>query len=120
MSGIEKRLALNPQFYSRIGFVHEFRTLPEGGDVVYLVAKYGSSPTELRSAGFGSVIKDHLNLRIVDEIQANALMSKSKTIMEYRLKKDPKGQLQALVAQNDEMAMSGPRARGSADESFQL
>jgi ABC-type sugar transport system substrate-binding protein len=89
--------------------------LPQGGNVVYLVVKYGSSATELRKAGFESVIEDHPNLRIVDELQANALMSKGKTIMENLLKKYPKGQLQALVAQNDEMALGASSAIQAAD-----
>ena len=89
--------------------------LPEGGNVVYLVVKYGSSVTELRGAGFESVIKDHPNLRIVDELQANAVASKSKTIMENLLKQYPKGQLQALVAQNDEMAIGASSAIQAAD-----
>jgi ABC-type sugar transport system substrate-binding protein len=89
--------------------------LPEGGNVVYLVVKYGSSATELRKAGFESVMKDHPNLRIVSEFQANALMSNSKTIMENLLKKYPKGQLQALVAQNDEMAIGASSAIQAAD-----
>jgi ABC-type sugar transport system substrate-binding protein len=89
--------------------------LPEGGNVVYLVVKYGSSATELRKAGFESVTKDHPNLRIVNEFQANALMSKSKTIMENLLKKYQKGQLQALVAQNDEMAIGASSAIQAAD-----
>jgi hypothetical protein len=43
MPGIEKRIAGFPQFYSRIGFVHEFRTLEE------------KEITELLNQGWGPV-----------------------------------------------------------------
>jgi ABC-type sugar transport system substrate-binding protein len=84
--------------------------LPEGGNVIYLVVHYGGASTERRKAGFESVIKDHPNLRIVTELQGYASRAKGKTIMENLLQKYGKGQLQAVVAQNDEMAIGASSA----------
>jgi ABC-type sugar transport system substrate-binding protein len=84
--------------------------LPEGGNVVYLVGEYGGASTERRKAGFESVLKDHPNLKIVTELQGRGSGAKAKTIMEHLLQKYGKGQLQALVAQNDEMAMGASSA----------
>ena len=89
--------------------------LPAGGNVVYLAIEYGRSATELRKAGFESVIKDHPNLEIVAELQGYASRVKGKTIMETLLEKYGKGQLQALVAENDEMAIGASSAIQAAD-----
>jgi ABC-type sugar transport system substrate-binding protein len=89
--------------------------LPAGGNVVYLAIEYGRSATELRKAGFESVIKDHPNLEIVTELQGYASRVKAKTIMETLLEKYGKGQLQALVAENDEMAIGAASAIQAAD-----
>ena len=89
--------------------------LPEGGNVVYLVIEYGLSATARRKAGFESVIKDHPNLTIVTEIQGLSSRAKGKTIMEKLLHKYSKGQLQALVAQNDEVAIGASSAIQAAD-----
>jgi inositol transport system substrate-binding protein len=89
--------------------------LPEGGNVVYLAIEYGRSATELRKAGFESVIKDHPNLEIVTELQGYASRVKGKTIMETLLQKYGRGQLQALVAENDEMAIGASSAIQAAD-----
>jgi inositol transport system substrate-binding protein len=88
--------------------------LPEGGNVVYLAIEYGRSATELRKAGFESVIQDHPNLAIVTELQGYASRVKG-TITENLLQKYGRGQLQALVAHNDEMAIGASSAIQAAD-----
>jgi ABC-type sugar transport system substrate-binding protein len=84
--------------------------LPDGGNVVYLVGEYGGASTERRKAGFNSVTKEHSNLKIVTELQAHGSRAEGKTIMENLLQKYPKGQIQAVVAQNDEMALGASSA----------
>jgi ABC-type sugar transport system substrate-binding protein len=84
--------------------------LPEGGNVVYLVGEYGGGSTERRKAGFESVLKDHPNLKIVSELQGHGSGAKGKTIMKNLLQKFGKEQLQAVVAQNDEMAIGASSA----------
>jgi ABC-type sugar transport system substrate-binding protein len=85
-------------------------TLPAGGNVIYLVGQYGGASTERRKTGFESVLKDHPNLRIVTELQGYGSRERAKTVIERILQKFSKGELQALVAQNDEMAIGASTA----------
>jgi ABC-type sugar transport system substrate-binding protein len=89
--------------------------LPEGGNVIYLVGQYGGASTERRKAGFESVLKGHPNLKVVTELQGHGSRAEGKNIMENLLQKYGKGQLQAVVAQNDEMALGASSAVQAAD-----
>jgi ABC-type sugar transport system substrate-binding protein len=89
--------------------------LPAGGNVIYLVLEYGMSATARRKAGFESVLKDYPNLRVVAELQGHSSRTNGKAAMESLLRKYGKGQVQALVAQNDEMAIGASLAIQAAD-----
>jgi ABC-type sugar transport system substrate-binding protein len=61
------------------------------------------------------VIKGHPNLKVVTELQEHGSRAEAKTITENLLQKYPKGQIQALVAQNDEAALGASSAIQAAD-----
>lgn len=86
------------------------KQLPKGGNVVYLVNTYGASSTERRKLGFNQVLQGHGNIKIVSEQQGHGSRAEGKTLMENFLTKYKAGQLQAVVAQTDEMALGAASA----------
>ncbi len=88
--------------------------LPQGGAVIYLVGQYGGASTERRKAGFDAVVRTRPGLKIVTELQAHGSRAEAKTITENLLQRYRKGSIQALVAQNDEMAIGASSAIAAA------
>jgi ABC-type sugar transport system substrate-binding protein len=93
------------------------KQLPEGGNVVYLVGQYGGASTERRKAGFDKAIASSPNLKIVTETEAKGSRAEAKRVMEDLLQRYPKGELQAVVAQSDEMALGASSAIAEAGRS---
>jgi ABC-type sugar transport system substrate-binding protein len=78
--------------------------LPDGGKIIYLVGVYGAPWTENRKAGFFEVLND--NFEIATETEAKGSRADGKTVMEDLLRRySTPGEIVALVAQNDEMAI---------------
>ena len=88
--------------------------LAEGGKVIYLVGQYGGAGTERRKAGFESVIGSEAGIEVVTELEAHGSRAEAKTIMEDLLQKYPAGEVQAVVAQSDEMAIGAASAIAEA------
>lgn len=90
-----------------------------GGKIIYLVGQYGGASTNLRKQGFTQVLSSHPEIKIATEIEGHGSRAEGKTIMEDLLQKYPKGTIQAVIAQNDEMALgalSAINAAGRRDE----
>ena len=82
--------------------------LPDGGDIVVAAGTYGASWTDRRKSGFESKVNDNIN--VIFEFQADGLRAKGKSSMEDVLQRYGSGEIVALVAHNDEMAIGAASA----------
>lgn len=97
------------------------QALPEGGKIIYLVGVYGAPWTENRKAGFLEVVND--NVEIATETEAQGSRADGKTVMEDLLRRySTPGEISAIVAQNDEMAIGAVSAIQEAgrEDEFQV
>jgi inositol transport system substrate-binding protein len=86
--------------------------LPEGGPIVMAAGAYGASWTDRRLSGFNDTIND--NFEIVAEFQAKGDRAEGKRNMEDTLQRFTAGQIIAVVANNDEMAIGAASAISEA------
>jgi ribose transport system substrate-binding protein len=89
---------------------------PKGGRIIYLRGTPGSSPQISRQKGFLSVLKDHPEITIAADPFANFQEDKAKTVMSGLVRRFQPGEIRAIVAQADEMAL--PAAEVVRSESW--
>ena len=82
--------------------------LPDGGDIVFAAGIYGASWTDRRKSCFESKIND--NFKVVAEFQAKGSRDDAKRNMEDTLQRFGAGEIIAVVANNDEMAIGAASA----------
>jgi ribose transport system substrate-binding protein/inositol transport system substrate-binding protein len=88
------------------------KALPQGGNIVFAAGIYGASWTDRRKNGFDSKINK--NFKIVAEFQAKGSRDDAKRNMEDTLQRFGAGQIDAVVANNDEMAIGAASAIADA------
>ncbi len=77
-------------------------------NIVVLQGTLGSSVQRGRTAGFDSVVREHENWRILEQVDADFTTSKGKEIMEQMLKKYQ--DIDVVVSQNDDMTFGAIEA----------
>ena len=78
---------------------------PKGGKIVYLEGTEGSSPQRKRSDGLTAVLEKHPEIVIADRRFAGFQEDKAKGVMTDLVRRFKPGDIQAVVAQSDEMAL---------------
>ncbi len=85
----------------------------QGGKILYLQGTQGSSPQRRRAEGFKEVLKSHPEITIADERFSDFQADQAKADMTVLAQRFEPGEIRAIVAQNDEMALPAAEvARG--------
>lgn len=77
----------------------------KGGKIIYLEGTEGSSPQRKRNAGLTAVLKQHPEIEIADSRFAAFQEDKAKGVMTDLVRRFKPGEIRAVVAQSDEMAL---------------
>jgi len=77
----------------------------KGGKIIYLQGTQGSSPQRSRKEGLDEVLKKHAEIEIADSRFADFQEDKAKSVMTDLAQRFQPGQIRAIVAQADEMAV---------------
>ena len=77
----------------------------KGGKIIYLEGTEGSSPQRKRSAGLEAILQKHPEITIADRRFAGFQEDKAKGIMTDVVRRFSRGEISAVVAQSDEMAI---------------
>ncbi|MEZ2388159.1 sugar ABC transporter substrate-binding protein [bacterium RCC_150] len=88
------------------------KLFPNGGNIVFAAGTYGASWTDRRKTGFTSKINS--NIKTVAEFQAQGSRDVAKRNMEDTLSRFSSGKIDAVVANNDEMALGAASAISDA------
>lgn len=78
---------------------------PQGGAIIYLQGTIGSSPQVSREKGFKEVLAAHPEITIAADIASNFQEDQAKEDMTGLVRRFRAGEIKAIVAQADEMAL---------------